>query len=256
MLTKQQMEAEKIISQHYEVTKQLQNANKKLLELKIHIDDYDCALRSSEVKIQTSQQLYEVLKVEHEKLQKQRDATLKEVEDLRRYQVASKSGTVANFSEFSFPEIELATQSFSDSLKIGEGGYGSVYKGFLRNTTVAVKVLNYESMQGQSEFHQEVKILSMVRHPNLITLIGVCSEKFAPIYEFLPNGSLDDRLDCKDDTLPLTWQTRTRIGTEICSALMFLHSSKPHPIVHGDLKPENILLDANLISKLGDFGIC
>lgn len=76
------------------------------------------------------------------------------------------------------------------------------------------------------------------------------------VYEFLPKGSLEDRLACLNNTPPLTWQVRTRIIYEMCSALSFLHSNKPHPIVHGDLKPANILLDANFVSKLGDFGIC
>lgn len=94
-----------------------------------------------------------------------------------------------------------------------------------------------------------------MRHPNLVTLIGTCSEKSSLVYEYLPNGSLEDRLACQGGTPPLTWQVRTRIIGEICRALLFLHSNKPNPIVHGDLKPANILLDANLVSKLSDFGI-
>uniref|UniRef100_A0A1D1Y562 RING-type E3 ubiquitin transferase n=1 Tax=Anthurium amnicola TaxID=1678845 RepID=A0A1D1Y562_9ARAE len=103
----------------------------------------------------------------------------------------------------------------------------------------------------------KVDILTKVRHPNLVNLMGAC---FSPepclVYEFLPNGSLEDRLSCKDNTPPLSWQARIHIITEICSALIFLHSYKPHSVVHGDLKPSNILLDANLVSKLSDFGIC
>jgi serine/threonine protein kinase len=94
-----------------------------------------------------------------------------------------------------------------------------------------------------------------VRHPNLVTLIGACSEVSALVYEYLSNGSLEDRLTCANNTPPLTWQARTRIIGEICLALIFLHSNKPKLVVHGDLKPENILLDANLVSKLSDFGI-
>jgi serine/threonine protein kinase len=104
-------------------------------------------------------------------------------------------------------------------------------------------------------FHGQVDVLSRVRHPNLVTLIGTCSEASGLVYEFLPNGSLEDRLACENNTPPLTWQVRTRIIGEICAALIFLHSNKPHPVLHGDLKPANILLDANLVSKLCDFGI-
>ena len=101
----------------------------------------------------------------------------------------------------------------------------------------------------------QVVVLSRVRHPNLVMLMGSCSEASGLVYEFLPNGSLEDRLACENSTPPLTWQVRTRIIGEICSALVFLHSTKPHPVIHGDLKPSNILLDANLVSKLSDFVI-
>ena len=98
--------------------------------------------------------------------------------------------------------------------------------------------------------------MSKLRHPNLVTLIGVCPEIWALIYEYLPNGSLEDRLSRKNNTPPLSWQTRIHIATEICSALIFLHSSKPQRLVHGNLKPGNILLDTNFGCKLSDFGVC
>ncbi|KAJ4750356.1 U-box domain-containing protein kinase family protein [Rhynchospora pubera] len=120
---------------------------------------------------------------------------------------------------------------------------------------VAIKMLHPQSLQGRPEFEQEVTILSKVRHPNLVTLIGTCSEKSALIYEYLPIGSLEDRLACRGGTPPLTWKMRTRIIGDICRALLFLQSNNPNPIVHGDLKPANILLDANLVSKISDFGI-
>ena len=101
----------------------------------------------------------------------------------------------------------------------------------------------------------QVAILSRVRHPHLVTLLGACSESSALVYEFLPNGSLEDFLVCADKRQTLLWQIRIRIISEICSALIFLHTNKPHPVVHGDLKPANILLDVNLVSKLSDFGI-
>ncbi|CAI8607298.1 unnamed protein product [Vicia faba] len=168
----------------------------------------------------------------------------------------SRTQSLQLFNEFSFSEIEKATCNFNPSLKIGEGGYGSIFKGILRHTEVAIKILSHNSTQGPSEFQQEVKILSKLRHPNLITLIGVNQESKTLVYEYLPNGSLEDHLICIDRTIPpLSWKTRIRIATELRSALVFLHSNKPHSIVHGDLKPSNILLDANLVCKLSDFGI-
>lgn len=94
-----------------------------------------------------------------------------------------------------------------------------------------------------------------MRHPHLVTLIGTCPEACALVYEYLPQGSLEDNLVCKDNSPPLPWHVRARISAEICSALIFLHSCKPHTVVHGDLKPANILLDSNFSSKLGDFGL-
>nr|CAB3450618.1 unnamed protein product [Digitaria exilis] len=103
---------------------------------------------------------------------------------------------------------------------------------------------------------QRVAVLSRVRHPNLVTLIGACPDDFALVYEFLPNGSLENWLSCKKNMPPLTWKVRTRIIGEICSALAFIHSHKPYPIVHGDLNLANILLDVNFISKVANLGIC
>ena len=96
--------------------------------------------------------------------------------------------------------------------------------------------------------------MSQLWHPNLVRLIGCCQEAFVLIYVYLPNGSLEDWINCKSKSLP--WQTRIRIAIELYSVLVYLHSRKPHSMVHGDLKPSNILLDANFVSKLGDFGIC
>lgn len=101
---------------------------------------------------------------------------------------------------------------------------------------------------------QQVEVLSRVRHPHLVTLIGTCPESRSLVYEYLNNGCLKDRLAGKDNASPLPWQIRTCIATEICSALIFLHSNTPC-IVHGNLKPSNILLDANSMSKIGDLGI-
>ncbi|XP_009411514.2 U-box domain-containing protein 33-like [Musa acuminata AAA Group] len=256
-LDREKLEVEKLKNQHAAVLKQLQNAIDENLELGHKLTESICTTRDFEEKISANCHLLHSLQEKCDTLQRERDGAVKEVEELRHKAVWTNAGiSWPLILEFSYLELEQATQNFNNSLMIGKGGFGKVYKGFLRNTTVAIKMLHPKSLQGQNEFNQEVAVLSKVRHPNLVTLIGACSDVLALIYEFLPNGSLEDCLACINSTPPLTWQVRTRIIGEICSALIFLHSNKPHAVVHGDLKPDNILLDSNLVSKLGDFGIC
>ncbi|KAG5251565.1 U-box domain-containing protein [Salix suchowensis] len=256
-LAKEKEELERINRECDELMKELHIAEdqKSLLEKKI--EESDQMVKELEQKIISAVGLLQNYKKERDELQKERDIALIEAEELRRSQTET-SGThmFQFFSEISFSEIEEATQHFDPSLKIGEGGYGSIFKGVLRQTQVAVKMLHSNSLQGPAEFQQEVDVLSRMRHPNLITLVGACPEAWTLIYEYLPNGSLEDRLSCRDNTPPLSWQTRIRIAAELCSALIFLHSSKQQSIVHGDLKPANILLDENFVTKLSDFGIC
>ncbi|KAF7079675.1 hypothetical protein CFC21_083876 [Triticum aestivum] len=248
----QELEATKI--QCDTIYDQLHDAEEQKAVLEQRMTEMESALRDGEEKLATSKCLLEALQADKEKLQQERDAAAEELHQKSEQRISM--ATEALNTEFSAVELEQATRSFDEALKIGEGGFGCVYKGSLRSTTVAIKLLHPKSLQGQSEFNQEVAVLGRVRHPNLVALIGSCREAFGLVYEYLPNGSLEDRLACAGDTPPLTWQVRTRIIYEMCSALTFLHSNKPHPVVHGDLKPANILLDANLVSKLGDFGIC
>ncbi|CAM0912907.1 unnamed protein product [Alopecurus aequalis] len=241
-LSKIQEELQQLKVRQDEVTEELQKANEHNEHLQHQLSE--------------SKEQYDWLLSEHDHLLHERNRSVREVEELRqrRGQILSVLLT-AMHCEFSPSELECATENFSSSRKIGEGGFGCVYRGILRNMTVAIKVLRPDVLQGQSQFEQEVTILSRVRHPNLVTLLGACSELSTLVYEFLPNGSLEDFLVCEDKRATLTWQIRVRIIAEICSALIFLHENKPHPVVHADLKPSNILLDANLVSKLSDFGI-
>ncbi|XP_077235351.1 U-box domain-containing protein 35-like [Tasmannia lanceolata] len=159
------------------------------------------------------------------------------------------------YQKFTWEEIVSATSSFSDDLRIGMGAYGIVYKCSLHHTIAAVKVLHSTEEHSTKQFQQELEILSMMHHPHLLLLLGACPEHGCLVYEYMENGSLDDRLIRKSNTPPIPWFDRYRIAWEIASALVFLHNSKPKPIVHRDLKPANILLDRNFVSKIGDVGL-
>ncbi|XP_051121306.1 U-box domain-containing protein 35-like isoform X2 [Andrographis paniculata] len=156
---------------------------------------------------------------------------------------------------YTIDEIEEATECFSESHKIGEGGYGPVYKCYLDHTRVAVKILRPDAAQGREQFQREVEVLSCLRHPNMVLLLGACPEYGCLVYEYMAKGSLEDCLRGKGNTLALSWQLRFRIAAEIATGLHFLHQTKPEPLVHRDLKPANILLDQNYVSKIGDVGL-
>ncbi|KAL1215045.1 U-box domain-containing protein 52 [Cardamine amara subsp. amara] len=159
------------------------------------------------------------------------------------------------YQHYSWEEITAATSDFAEDLKIGIGAYGTVYKCNLHHTTGAVKVLHAGETHLSKQFDQELEILSKIRHPHLVLLLGACPERGCLVYEYMDNGSLDDRLMLVNDTPPIPWFERFRIALEVASALVFLHKSKPRPIIHRDLKPGNILLDHNFVSKLGDVGL-
>nr|GMD88622.1 U-box domain-containing protein 35-like isoform X1 [Ipomoea batatas] len=159
------------------------------------------------------------------------------------------------YRKYAIEDIEAATENFSGSRKIGEGGYGPVYRSTLDHTEVAIKVLRPDAAQGRSQFQQEVEVLSCIRHPNMVLLLGACPEYGCLVYEYMANGSLEDCLLRRNNTPPLPWQLRFRIAAEIGTGLLFLHQTKPEPLVHRDLKPANILLDRNFVSKISDVGL-
>lgn len=159
------------------------------------------------------------------------------------------------YRRYPIEEIEAATEFFAESRKIGEGGYGPVFSCLLDHTPVAVKVLRPDAAQGRSQFQREVEVLSCIRHPNMVLLLGACPEYGCLVYEYMANGSLDDRLFRRGNTPPLSWQQRFKIAAEIGTGLLFLHQTKPEPLVHRDLKPANILLDRNFVAKISDVGL-
>ncbi|WZZ30503.1 hypothetical protein YC2023_013904 [Brassica napus] len=159
------------------------------------------------------------------------------------------------YRRYSIEEIEEATNRFASNRQIGEGGYGPVFEGTLDHTPVAIKVLRADAAQGKKQFNQEVEVLSCIRHPHMVLLLGACPEYGCLVYEFMENGSLEDRLFRRGNSPPLSWRKRFQIAAEIATALSFLHQTKPEPLVHRDLKPANILLDRNYVSKISDVGL-
>ncbi|XP_068344222.1 U-box domain-containing protein 52-like [Pyrus communis] len=177
-------------------------------------------------------------------------------------QAEEKKGTEATaysfrYRKYTIEEIEVATNKFSQDRKIGEGGYGPVYWGELDHTQVAIKILRPDAAHGRSQFQQEIEVLSCIRHPNMVLLLGACPEYGCLVYEYMAKGSLEDCLfqQGNSKTPAIPWQLRFRIAAEIGTALLFLHQTKPEPIVHRDLKPGNILLDHNYVSKISDVGL-
>ncbi|KAJ4784735.1 Protein kinase superfamily protein [Rhynchospora pubera] len=173
-----------------------------------------------------------------------------------------------NLRVFTFAELKGATRNFRPDTILGEGGFGSVYKGYVDEKTltpaksglgmvVAVKKLNPESMQGLQEWQSEVNFLGRLSHPNLVKLLGYCWEdkELLLVYEYMSKGSLENHLFRKGGAYqPLSWNLRLKIAIGAARGLAFLHSAEKH-VIYRDFKASNILLDSNFNAKLSDFGL-
>ncbi|XP_047946300.1 probable receptor-like protein kinase At2g39360 [Salvia hispanica] len=161
-------------------------------------------------------------------------------------------------------KIRLITRNFNRDHLIGEGGFGEVYKGALGDKLVAVKRLkqpetNKTLILSRKGFMREIEVLTKLRHRNIVTLIGWCSEQeeMILVYEYILNGTLADHLyGPASNRNPLTWTERLNICIGACQGLHHLHNTCPgnSVIIHGDVKSSNILLDENLVAKVSDFG--
>ena len=171
--------------------------------------------------------------------------------------------------EFTLAQIEQATENFAEHLKLAEGAFGAVYRGSMRATAVAVKVLTRQDepdakpsdYSGANSFALEAKVLGQYRHANIVGLLGHCLGPSQPsqflVYEFMPGGSLQTRLQPGSAAAPLTWQQRHIVASDTARGLEYLHVDADPPIIHQDIKSDNILLgeyQGQLVAKIADFG--
>ncbi|WCJ20523.1 Protein kinase superfamily protein [Euphorbia peplus] len=174
----------------------------------------------------------------------------------------------SNLNSFSFADLKAATRNFRPDSVLGEGGFGSVFKGWIDENSftaakpgtglvIAVKRLNQESFQGHREWLAEVNYLGQFCHPNLVKLIGYCleDEHRLLVYEFMPRGSLENHLFRRGSYFqPLSWNLRLKVALGAAKGLAFLHSGESK-VIYRDFKTSNVLLDANYTAKLSDFGL-
>ncbi|XP_021277086.1 chitotriosidase-1-like isoform X2 [Herrania umbratica] len=169
-----------------------------------------------------------------------------------------QDNSAPNLQVFSFPSIKAATDNFSSENKLGQGGYGPVYKGMLpQGQQIAVKRLSKTSNQGLEEFKNEVTLTARLQHVNLVRVMGICTEREEKIliYEFMPNKSLDFYLFDPVKRYLLDWKRRVFIIEGVTQGLLYLQEYSNFTIIHRDIKASNILLDDDMNPKISDFGV-
>lgn len=177
---------------------------------------------------------------------------------------SASSDTGTRFHSFSFYELKSITNDFDErpvsvgGSRMGEGGFGVVYKGHMKDTAVAVKKLGamveISTEELKEQFDQEIKVMAKCQHENLVELLGFSSDSdnLCLVYAYMPNGSLLDRLSCLDGTPPLSWHMRCKIAQGAANGISYLHENHH---IHRDIKSANILLDKDFTAKISDFGL-
>lgn len=184
-----------------------------------------------------------------------------------RSQFPSLSDRPSELKAFTFSELKAATKNFNRTTKIGEGGFGCVYKATIKSgedsvkkIDVAVKQLGRRGLQGHKEWVTEVNVLGVAEHRNLVKLVGYCAEddergiQRLLVYEYMPNRSVENHLSARSET-PLSWAMRLKIAQDAARGLTYLHEEMDVQIIFRDFKSSNILLDEQWNAKLSDFGL-
>ncbi|KYM93626.1 Serine/threonine-protein kinase pelle [Cyphomyrmex costatus] len=172
--------------------------------------------------------------------------------------------TETTLPQASYSELAIATDGWNQHNILGKGGFGIVYRGFWKNTDVAIKKIRQKGSDSDESYIlqlqqslKEIKILNSRTHENILPLYAYSFGGEAPclIYQLMKNGSLEDRLLLRQKTKPLTWMQRHEIAKGIARGLQYLHTIGDKPLIHGDIKSANILLDKNFEPRIGDFGL-